>query len=49
MNVPRLTMIVGLSLGLLSAPVATEAQETGKLYRIGFNVYSIGRPDLTRL
>ncbi|HEV2055121.1 MAG TPA: ABC transporter substrate-binding protein [Methylomirabilota bacterium] len=36
MKVPRLIMIVGLGLGLLSAPLATEAQETGKIYRIGF-------------
>jgi putative ABC transport system substrate-binding protein len=36
MKTPRLLLIVGLGLALLSAPVATEAQETGKVYRIGF-------------
>jgi putative ABC transport system substrate-binding protein len=36
MKTPRLLVIVSLSLTLLSAPTAARAQETGRVYRIGF-------------
>jgi ABC transporter substrate binding protein len=36
MKAPRLLVIVTLSLALLSAPATSSAQETGKVFRIGF-------------
>jgi putative ABC transport system substrate-binding protein len=39
----RRTFLCGLALGTLSAPLAGEAQQTGKVYRIG--ILSGGSPE----
>src|SRR5512138_2070830 len=38
----RRTFLAGTGAVLLAAPLAAEAQQTGKVYRIGFLVYGLG-------
>ena len=49
MRLRTIGLISTLALGLLAAPLPTEAQQTGKVYRIGFLRFSGGPPTTSSL
>ena len=44
-----LVVVLALTLGLLAAPLAAEAQQTGKVYRIGVLTNKVSDPAEARL
>ncbi len=46
MRLRPVTLVVTFALGLLAGPLPAEAQQAGKIHRIGY--LSVGRPDQDR-
>ena len=48
MTASRLVLVITLTIGLLAAPLAAEAQLAGKVYRVGFLFEALRIADLLR-
>ncbi len=44
MRLRPVTLVVTFALGLLTGPLPAEAQQAGKVYRVGFLRYGTGGP-----